>query len=52
VTLLALGVIEGIGCIVLRLELARGHPIGPVLCVLLTVALLGFAAYAMRAARR
>lgn len=51
-TCLGLGVIEGIGCIVLRVELARGHPVGPVLCVLFTVGLLGFGAYATRAARR
>lgn len=51
-TLLALGVIEGIGCIIVSPELARGHPVGPLLCVFFTVALLGCGVYAMRMAGR
>lgn len=51
-TLLTLGVIEGVGCIILARELARGHPVGPLLCVFFTVALLGSGACVTRVARR
>lgn len=51
-TLLALGVIEGVGCVMPARELACGHPVGPVLCVFFTVALLGSGAYVTRVARR
>jgi hypothetical protein len=51
-TLLILGVIEGVGCIIPAAELARGHPIGPLLCGFFTLVLLGFGAYAIRVARR
>lgn len=51
-TLLVLGVIEAVGCLVTLRELAQSHPIAPVLCAIFTIGLLGFGAYAMKASRR
>jgi hypothetical protein len=51
-TLLALGMIEAVGCIAQARTLARGHPIGPVLCAFFTIALLGSGWYVLRVARR
>jgi hypothetical protein len=51
-TMLTLGVIEAVGCILLFSELARSHPAAPALCAAFTLAFFGFGIYAIRVSRR
>jgi hypothetical protein len=51
-TLLALGVVEAVGCLAQARTLALGHPVFPVLCAFFTFALLGSGWYVLRVARR
>jgi hypothetical protein len=50
--LLALGVVEAVGCLAQARTLALGHPVFPVLCAFFTFALLGSGWYVLRVARR